>query len=149
MATEPDRHGLQRFLDAQAGVYDEVLAELRAGRKASHWMWFIFPQFEGLGNSPTARHFAIRSLDEARAYLAHSVLGARLAQCTRVVNAIEGASAHMIFGSPDDLKFRSSMTLFALAADDPSDFRAALDRHCAGQADARTMALVDQGVGPP
>jgi uncharacterized protein (DUF1810 family) len=145
----PDPFGLERFLDAQDGVYGQVLAELRTGRKASHWMWFIFPQIDGLGHSATARHFAIRGLAQARAYLAHPVLGARLAECTRLVNAVAGASAHDIFGSPDDLKFRSSMTLFELAADDPSEYRTALDRYYAGQADARTVALAAQGVGPP
>jgi uncharacterized protein (DUF1810 family) len=111
-----DPFQLQRFLDAQADVYEDVIAELRSGRKSSHWMWFIFPQFRGLGHSPTAEHFAIRSLDEARAYLAQSVLGPRLRECTALVNQIPGCSIEQIFGFPDHLKFRSSITLFLQAS---------------------------------
>jgi uncharacterized protein (DUF1810 family) len=107
-----DPFHLQRFLDAQADVYDDVVSELHSGRKSSHWMWFIFPQFRGLGHSPTAEHFAIRSLDEARGYLAHALLGARLCECTALVNQITGRSIEQIFDFPDHLKFRSSMTLF-------------------------------------
>lgn len=103
---------LTRFLTAQAPVYETVLAELRAGQKRSHWMWFVFPQLEALGRSPTAKFYGIADLDEARAYLAHPVLGRRLLDCTGLVNAIAGKTAHAIFGTPDDLKFRSSVTLF-------------------------------------
>jgi len=115
-------------------VYEDALAELRGGRKRSHWIWFVFPQIEGLGSSSTARHYAIKSLDEARAYLRHAVLGARLLDCTRAVNALEGRSAHAIFGSPDDMKFRSCMTLFELAgfestAGEPCGFSAALEKY--------------------
>ena len=108
-----DAYNLQRFLDAQESVIDDVRAQLQQGRKTSHWMWFIFPQIQGLGHSPMARRYAIGSLAEARAYLAHEVLGSRLKECTRLVMLIDGRSVREIFGSPDDLKFRSSMTLFA------------------------------------
>ena len=108
-------YDLDRFLEAQENVYAEALEELRAGRKRSHWMWFIFPQFDGLGVSPTSRHYAIRSLDEARAYLRHPLLGVRLAKCTETVNDLHGLSAREVFGTRDDRKFRSSMTLFELA----------------------------------
>ena len=133
--------GLERFTDAQDGVYDAALAELRAGRKRSHWMWFVFPQLDGLGSSPTARRYAIRDLAEARAYLAHPVLGARLREAARAVLAVEGRTAEQILGYPDDLKLRSSMTLFARAADDPAEFRAVLDRYYDGP-DPRTEELL-------
>lgn len=135
-----DPHRLQRFVDAQAPVYDQVAAELRAGRKASHWMWFVFPQIEGLGHSPTAVFYAIGSLDEAQAYLAHAVLGARLRDCTALVNAVQGRSARAIFGQPDDAKFCSSMTLFARAAPDEAGFRTALATYFGGEVDAATLA---------
>lgn len=137
--------GLQRFLDAQAGVFGQALAELRAGRKQSHWMWFVFPQLQGLGRSPTARFYGLASLEEARAYLAHPVLGRRLAEAARTVLAApEGASLHAVFGSPDDLKFVSSMTLFRLAEGEPprGPFQAALDRFNSGRLDPRTVELV-------
>jgi uncharacterized protein (DUF1810 family) len=111
-----DRHNLQRFLDAQSGVYATVLRELRQGRKQTHWMWFVFPQLEGLGHSAMARNYAISSLDEARAYLVRPVLGERLQECTRLVIHAEGRSIEGIFGHPDFLKFHSSMTLFSKAA---------------------------------
>jgi len=111
-----DPYNLARFVTAQQGVYGRVLAELTAGRKQSHWMWFVFPQLQGLGSSPTARHYAIGSLEEARAYLAHPLLGARLRECAAIVNRLEGTSARALFGYPDDLKFRSCMTLFLHAA---------------------------------
>src|SRR5919205_965409 len=107
---------LDRFVTAQSPVYAEVLAELRSGRKSSHWMWFVFPQLRGLGSSPTAVRFGIASIDEARAYLGHDLLGRRLRECARLVAAIDGRSARQIFGSPDDMKLRSSMTLFSRAA---------------------------------
>jgi len=139
-----DPHGLQRFVDAQDAVYDEVRAELRAGRKRSHWMWFVFPQLEGLGGSPTARRYAIRSLAEARAYLAHPVLGSRLRECTRLVNAVGAQRIDDIFGYPDDLKFRSCMTLFAAAGDDEA-FRQALERHFGGSPDPLTLQRLELG----
>ena len=141
--SQPDPFSLDRFVTAQAPVFDRVLAELTDGRKRSHWMWFVFPQLRGLGHSSTAQFYGIGSLDEARAYLAHPILGPRLQQCTRAVLAVEGRSLHAIFGSPDDLKFCSSMTLFALAAEDPSSvFRSALDRYCEGRMDERTLTLL-------
>jgi uncharacterized protein (DUF1810 family) len=122
-----DPYDLQRFVDAQAGVFETALAELTAGRKRSHWMWFIFPQLRGLGASAMARRYAISDLEEARAYLAHPLLGPRLRASVEAVNQVAARSAHEIFGSPDDLKFRSSMTLFA-AAQDGSLFRTALGK---------------------
>jgi uncharacterized protein (DUF1810 family) len=113
--TSDDRFDLERFVTAQAPVFETMFAELRAGRKRSHWMWFVFPQFGGLGRSSTAQFYGIGCIDEARAYLAHPVLGPRLALCTRIVLASEGPSLHAIFGSPDDMKFRSCVTLFSLA----------------------------------
>src|SRR3954468_2011135 len=107
-----DTFDLQRFLDAQASTYAAAHAELQAGRKRSHWMWYIFPQIRGLGSSPTSRHFAIASREEAAAYLAHPVLGARLRDCTQLVNAVQGRTAYQIFGDPDCMKFQSCMTLF-------------------------------------
>ena len=130
---------LQRFVDAQHGVYDQALAELRAGRKRSHWMWFVFPQIEGLGRSPTAQHYAISGLDEARAYLAHPMLGPRLIECARAVAATTGRTAEEIFGSPDDLKLRSSMTLFARAAPDEAVFQQVLDKYFGGEPDPLTL----------
>ncbi|HEY5634983.1 MAG TPA: DUF1810 domain-containing protein [Burkholderiaceae bacterium] len=134
---------LQRFVDAQAPVYAQALAELRAGRKRTHWMWFVFPQCAGLGASATAQRYAIASLAEARAYLAHPLLGARLLECARAVLRHAGSSAHRIFGSPDDLKFRSSMTLFELASNGKAtEFARALDAFYAGARDPRTIALL-------
>ena len=123
-----DPFDLARFVEAQAPVYENALAELRAGRKRSHWMWFIFPQIRGLGISPTAQYYALSGLEEARAYLAHPLLGARLLACTAAVTAHRESGVSGIFGSPDDLKFRSSMTLFAAVAADPTVFDAALAR---------------------
>jgi uncharacterized protein (DUF1810 family) len=135
-----DPYDLQRFVDAQSRVYDTVVAELRGGRKRSHWIWFIFPQIAGLGRSPTAARYAISSLAEARAYLDHPVLGPRLRECTQLVNEIEGRSVDDIFGWPDDLKVRSSMTLFARATDDNAEFRALLDKFYGGREDEATLA---------
>ena len=134
-----DAFHFTRFVDAQEPVFPEVLKELRAGRKTSHWMWFIFPQIEGLGHSSTARYFAIRSLDEAKAYLRHPVLGPRLRECARLVNAVEGRTASQIFVDPDDLKFRSSMTLFAQATDDNAEFVEAIRKYFSGEFDAATV----------
>lgn len=121
----------------------QVRAELKAGRKATHWMWFVFPQLAGLGFSQRSQFYGIASLDEARAYLAHPVLGPRLVKCTDLVNAAEGRSAHDIFGSPDDMKFRSSMTLFALAGPDEPAFAVALAKYFDGRRDERTLGLLD------
>ena len=134
-----DPFDLQRFVDAQAPLIDRVRQELAAGRKASHWMWFVFPQIEGLGFSPMAVRYAIASREEALAYLAHPVLGPRLRELTATVIAVPGRSAHEIFGSPDDLKFRSCMTLFNLAAPGEAVFGQALDRYFGGQADPATL----------
>jgi uncharacterized protein (DUF1810 family) len=131
---------LQRFLDAQAPVYRQVLAELGAGAKRSHWMWFVFPQIAGLGRSETARFFAVGSRAEAAAYLAHPILGPRLRECCRLAIAVEGRSAREIFGSPDDMKFRSSLTLFAAVAPDDTVFSEALRKFFGGEADAATLA---------
>jgi uncharacterized protein (DUF1810 family) len=142
--TVADRFDLERFVTAQEPVFETVLAELRAGRKRSHWMWFVFPQLARLGRSSTARFYGIGSIDEARAYLAHPLLGPRLDLCARTVLTSESPSLHAIFGSPDDLKFRSCMTLFSLAADNRDNpFRRALDRWCGGQPDEQTLALID------
>ncbi|GAA4460598.1 DUF1810 domain-containing protein [Phytohabitans houttuyneae] len=135
-------YDLDRFVRAQEPVYAGVLAELRAGRKRGHWMWFVFPQVAGLGQSETARYYAISSREEAAAYLAHPVLGPRLAECTGLVLAVEGRSAADFLGYPDDLKLRSSMTLFAEVAPDPAPYRAVLDRYFDGAADDRTLALL-------
>ena len=137
---QSDPFDLQRFVDAQERIYDTVIAELTAGRKRSHWMWFVFPQLRGLGSSPTAMRFAISSADEARAYLTHELLGSRLRECARLVSQIEGRSAEDIFGWPDDLKLRSSMTLFARASDDNADFVAVLEKFYGGELDPETLA---------
>jgi uncharacterized protein (DUF1810 family) len=137
-----DPHDLSRFVDAQAPVIDQVREELVDGRKRSHWMWFVFPQIAGLGFSAMAQRYAIASLDEAKAYLRHPILGPRLQDCTRLVLAIDGRSAHDIFGSPDDMKFRSSMTLFAQAAPDGSIFEEALRKYFAGESDPETLTRV-------
>jgi uncharacterized protein (DUF1810 family) len=134
---------LARFVAAQDSCYATVRAELAAGRKRTHWMWFIFPQIAGLGHSAMAQYYAIRSAGEARAFLAHPVLGPRLAECTALVNAVEGRSAHAIFGSPDDFKFRSCLTLFSAVADDGAVFRDALAKYFGGEPDPRTLALLD------
>jgi uncharacterized protein (DUF1810 family) len=138
----PDPHNLQRFLDAQAALYESVLAELRSGHKQSHWMWFVFPQIAGLGRSGTARFYAISSLGEAKAYLDHPTLGARLRQCTELVLAVERRSAHDIFGSPDHLKFRSSMTLFAEAAPRDALFQDVLEEFFDGEPDRLTLNIL-------
>ena len=132
-----DPYDLERFVRAQERLYSQVLNELRAGTKRSHWMWFIFPQLRGLGSSPTAVTYAIASLAEARAYLAHPLLGARLRECTQRLLALQGRTAHEVFGYPDDLKFRSCMTLFA-HADPAGPWRTALARYFAGEEDPLT-----------
>jgi len=134
-----DPFDLQRFVAAQDRVYDTVRAELTRGRKQSHWVWFIFPQVAGLGHSPMARRYAISSLTEARAYLEHPVLGPRLRECTQLMLNVEGRPALAILGSPDDLKFRSCMTLFAYAAPGEPLFRQALDKYSDGEEDPLTV----------
>ena len=134
-----DPHDLQRFLDAQAPVYAAVCEELRAGRKRSHWMWYIFPQLQGLGISPMAQRYAIASLDEAKAYLAHPVLGARLRECASLVAGVEGRSIENIFGYPDDMKFRSCMTLFSRAAPGEAVFADCLQKYFGGEPDRLTL----------
>lgn len=133
---------LHRFVAAQAPVIAAVRQELAAGQKRSHWMWFIFPQLRGLGRSETARHYGIVSLAEAQAFLAHSELGLRLVECTRLVNGVRGRTVHEIFGSPDDLKFHSSMTLFTRADPKEEAFRTALQTWFAGRPDPNTVALL-------
>lgn len=135
----------EHFIAAQDRVWDDVLAELRAGEKRGHWMWFVFPQHVALGRSPMAQRYGLKGLDEARAYLDHPVLGARLSEATRLVLAVEGRTAHQIFGSPDDLKFRSSMTLFTRAAPGEPLFRQALDTYYGGEEDALTLGLLARG----
>ena len=142
-----DPFDLKRFVKAQAPIFETALGELKAGQKRSHWMWFVFPQLRGLGRSSMAQFYGLGSLDEARAYLAHSLLGRRLNLCTETVLAIKERSLHAIFGAPDDMKFQSSMTLFARAAgDEESAFRRALDRYCQGRMDERTLALLEAGA---
>jgi uncharacterized protein (DUF1810 family) len=136
-----DPHDLDRFVSAQAPVIAQVLDELRAASKRSHWMWFVFPQLRGLGTSSMAQRYGIASLAEARAYLAHPVLGPRLLACCRLMLQAPGSSAQAILGSPDDLKFRSCCTLFALAAPHEPVFQQCLDRFYGGQPDPRTVAL--------
>jgi uncharacterized protein (DUF1810 family) len=135
-----DPYDLRRFVDAQARVYSSVVEELRAGRKRSHWIWFIFPQLSGLGSSAMAERYGISSLKEARAYLDHDVLGPRLHECARLVNGVQGRSIDQIVGQPDDLKVRSSMTLFARASTDNTDFVALLDKYYGGEEDTATVS---------
>ena len=133
---------LNRFVEAQETVYARVCSELRAGAKVSHWMWFVFPQIAGLGYSSMSRKFAIASIDEAREYLGHAVLGPRLRECTALVCVVQGKTIHEIFGSPDDMKFRSCMTLFARVAGEGSIFHQALAKFFGGEPDPRTLELV-------
>ncbi len=142
-----DPYNLQRFVDAQDPVFEQVRLELRAGEKRSHWMWFIFPQIEGLGRSAMAREFAIATRQEALAYSSHPLLGARLAECARLVNAIEGRSIAQIFGPTDAMKFRSSMTLFAHASADREVFDQALKKYFDGQPDAATLERLGERGG--
>jgi uncharacterized protein (DUF1810 family) len=138
---------LDRFVQAQEPVMPQVRAELTAGRKTTHWMWFVFPQLAGLGFSYRAQFYGIASLDEAKAYFAHPVLGPRLVECTNLVNEVEGRTAHDIFDSPDDLKFHSSMTLFSLAGPDEPAFAAALAKYFDGHRDKRTLELLGEVGG--
>ena len=134
-----DPYDLRRFVDAQNSCFESVRSELQDGVKRGHWIWFIFPQIQGLGHSPTAQKFAISSREEAEAYLGHPILGPRLRECTRLVNLIEGRSISEIFGYPDDLKFRSCMTLFANVARDNQIFIDALEKYCGGKFDPLTL----------
>jgi uncharacterized protein (DUF1810 family) len=135
-----DPYNLQRFVDAQHPVFAQVTSELREGEKQSHWMWFIFPQIQGLGSSPLARKYAISSLEEAKAYLDHSLLGPRLKECVQLVLAVDGRTVGQIFGTPDDLKLRSSLTLFSRADPDNPLFQQALQKYFGGEADSATLA---------
>jgi uncharacterized protein (DUF1810 family) len=139
-----DPFDLNRFLHAQEGIYDSVLAELRRGQKRTHWMWFIFPQIDGLAHSATAKHYAIKSIAEAQQYLNHPVLGTRLLECAETVLAVEGRSVAEIFGYPDDLKLKSSMTLFGQVADPGSVFTRVLDKYFQGERDARTLDILEK-----
>jgi uncharacterized protein (DUF1810 family) len=139
-----DPFQLRRFTSAQEGIYDSVLAELKSGQKRTHWMWFIFPQIDGLGHSTTSKYYAIKSIEEARQYLNHPVLGTRLLECAETVLAIEGRSISEIFGYPDDLKLKSSMTLFASVADPRSVFVRILDKYFHGEGDVRTLHLLEK-----
>lgn len=142
MARPGDRYDLQRFVEAQNPVISKVKQELSSGQKRTHWMWFIFPQVAGLGNSRNAQRYAISSRGEADAFLEHPILGPRLRECTALVNDITGRSAKEIFGSPDELKFRSSMTLFEAVADDPTQFRTALETYYDGDRDQKTLGFL-------
>ena len=133
---------LDRFVRAQEGDYERALAEVRAGRKRTHWMWYIFPQLEGLGSSSMAKRYGIKSMEEARAYLEHPILGPRLVECMEAVLAVEGRTAHEIFGSPDDLKLRSCATLFACVAGTGSVFERVLEKYYGGERDIRTLELL-------
>ena len=137
-----DPHNLQRFVQAQEHDYIQAVAEIRSGRKQSHWMWFVFPQYDGLGFSAMSRRYAVKSLDEAKGYLAHPLLGPRLLECAAAVLAVEGRSAADIFDSPDDIKLWSSATLFAHVSPDGSVFRRLLDKYFQGLPDERTIGLI-------
>lgn len=137
-----DHHDLGRFVQAQVGVYDRAFAEIKGGHKRSHWMWFIFPQFAGLGFSSTSQRYAIKSIEEARAYLAHPLLGPRLLECAEALLKIEGRTAPEIFGSPDDRKLKSCATLFAYVSLEDSVFEKLLAKYFFGEHDAKTLSLI-------
>jgi len=139
-----DPYGLARFIEAQQSVYPQALAEITAGRKRTHWMWYVFPQVTGLGSSPTSVQYAIRSRDEAKEYLAHPVLGRRLVECAEAVLQVPDRSAHAIFGSPDDMKLRSSATLFASVSPDGSVFHRIIDEYFDGRQDERTIERLNR-----
>ena len=139
-----DHFDLTRFITAQEMVYSRVLFELRNARKRTHWMWFIFPQIDGLGNSSTTKHYAIKSIEEAQEYLNHPLLGKRLKECAETVLAIEGRSISEIFGYPDDMKLKSSMTLFSSLANSDSVFVSILDKYFNGERDIRTLNLLEK-----
>ena len=138
----PEANNLSRFVAAQEPIYARALEEIRHGQKETHWMWFIFPQIAGLGQSPTARHFAIQNLEEAEAYLKHPILGARLLECCEAILQVNGKSAYQILGSPDDMKLRSSMTLFASVQAAPFEFSRVLAKYYAGQLDPKTLEIL-------
>ncbi len=146
MNVNPSVQGLQRFIEAQDRVYDSVLDELALGEKTTHWMWFVFPQLKALGRSPMAKHFGIESLDEASAYFQHPILGKRLVECTQMLLKPSNTDVFEIFGSPDDLKFRSCMTLFKQAAPEEPVFPRALDRFFHGKPDEVTLGLLNKQV---
>jgi uncharacterized protein (DUF1810 family) len=146
---DADPYNLSRFVEAQTHDYDEALSEIRAGRKQSHWMWYVFPQFQGLGTSPTSRHFAIRSAAEAGAYLANPILGPRLLECAETVLRINGRSALEIFGSPDDMKLRSCATLFAAVSPGDSAFHRIIEKYFHGERDQRTIQLLESSQTAP
>ena len=139
-----DPYDLRRFTKAQRNTYDRVLAELRNGKKQTHWMWYIFPQIDGLGHSATSRRYAIKSIEEARQYLNHPVLGKRLLECVKVILAIEGRSISEIFGDPDDMKLKSSMTLFTCIPNSPSVLFRVLDKYFNGNRDVKTLQLFEK-----
>jgi uncharacterized protein (DUF1810 family) len=141
-----DPYDLSRFVEAQEGDYEKAIAEIRCGRKHSHWMWYIFPQLDGLGFSSTSKRYAIKSLAEAKAYLKHPVLGLRLLECVEAALGVEGRSAHDIFGSPDDMKLRSCATLFARVAPPGSVFQSLLNKYFKGKPDDKTLQLL--GIEP-
>ena len=145
--TTADRFDLQRFVDAQASTYATALAEIQQGAKRSHWMWFVLPQIAGLGHSPTARHYAIRSLDEARAYLAHPLLGARLRECVGALQALAPTTAEAVFGGIDAVKLHSSLTLFAQAGEETL-FADAIARWCRGAMDRATLDILGRSDNP-
>ncbi len=140
----PNNYNLNRFLEAQESTYKTALSEIRNGRKLSHWMWFIFPQVSGLGLSETSKFYAIKNIDEAIAYLNHPVLGKRLLEVSEALLSIEGRTANQIFGSPDDMKLKSSMTLFAVASGEASVFQQVLDKYFNGAKDTKTLLLLNQ-----
>jgi uncharacterized protein (DUF1810 family) len=144
MAGDVD-YDLHRFIEAQNGIYEQALTELKTGRKRSHWMWFIFPQIAGLGTSSMAEKYAIRSAEEASAYLADPILGSRLLRCVEAILSVNDRSAHDIMGAPDDLKLRSSMTLFAAVSDHGSPFHKAIERFYDGKFDERTISILSAG----
>jgi uncharacterized protein (DUF1810 family) len=146
-ANGDDPHDLNRFVQAQEGDYERALAEVRAGRKRSHWMWYVFPQYDGLGFSPTSRRYAIKSVAEAQAYLAHPVLGPRLIECAEAALRLEGRSALAVFGSPDDMKLRSCATLFAHVSPAGSVFERLLSKYFDGEGDDRTLRLIGASPG--
>lgn len=140
--TEATEFNLERFVQAQEPVFEQVLEELKLGQKRSHWMWFVFPQLKDIGHSSVAKFYGIASLEEARAYMGHQLLGKRLVICTEILLTHTDASLNQILGSPDDLKFCSSMTLFSLASSDPFVFNRALDQFCDGHMDERSLAFL-------
>jgi uncharacterized protein (DUF1810 family) len=141
-----DPHNLIRFVQAQADDYEQALSEIRSGRKQSHWMWYIFPQFDGLGFSSTSKRYAIKTLAEAKAYLAHPILGPRLVECAEAALGVEGKTATQIFGSPDDMKLKSCATLFACVSPVGSVFHRLLDKYFQAERDEKTIQLVGSGV---